>query len=139
MGATFSGIQVGDAIPQLSKGPIEQSQLNQYAEASGDGNPIHTDPEVAKAAGLDGTIAHGMLIMAFAGQMLTDWLGTDALRNFSGRFKGMTVPGDTVTCSGVVTDKYERDGEYFIEGKVSVKGQDERPRVTGTFVAVVPE
>jgi acyl dehydratase len=139
MSATFSSIQVGDAIPSLTKGPIEQSQINQFAVASGDGNPIHTDPEVAKSAGLDGTIAHGMLIMAFAGQMLTEWLGPHALRNFKVRFKGMTVPGDVLSCTGTVNKKYEQDGEYFVEGKVSVKGQDERPRVTGSFVAVVPE
>lgn len=139
MTVTYANVEVGDEIPPLTKGPIEQEQINRYAEASGDGNPIHTNPEVAREAGLDGTIAHGMLIMAFAGQMLTDWLGTDALRNFAVRFKGMTVPGDVLTCTGSVTDKVERDGEHLIEGKVSVKGQDERPRLTGTFVAALPE
>ena len=80
-----------------------------------------------------------MMIMAFAGQMLTDWLGPGALRQFQVRFKGVTVPGDVLTCTGTVTGKAEREGEFLVEGKVSVKGQDERPRLTGTFVAVVPE
>lgn len=139
MTVRYSEIQVGDEIPPQTKGPIKQEQINQYAEASGDGNPIHTNPEVAREAGLDGTIAHGMLIMAFAGQLITDWLGPGTLRNFKVRFKGMTPPGDVLTCTGSVTEKYEKDGESLVEGKVSVKGQDERPRLTGTFTAVVPE
>ena len=139
MTLSFEKITVGDDIPALTKGPIEQEQLNRYAEASGDSNPIHIDPEVAKAAGLDGTIAHGMLIMAFAGQALTDWLGPGALRHYKARFKGMTSPGDVLTCTGKVTDKYELEGEHFVKGKVSAKGQDEKPRLTGSFVAVVPE
>lgn len=139
MTVTYSSLNEGDEIPELTKGPIEQAQIDRYAEVSGDDNPIHTNPQVAKEAGLDGTIAHGMLIMAFAGQMLTDWLGTQALRNFHVRFKGMTAPGDVLTCSGSVTKKVEQDGEFLIEGKVSVKGQDKLPRLTGTFVAALPE
>jgi len=139
MTVTFSSVEVGDEVPTLTKGPVEQIQIVRYAGASGDFNPIHTIPAVAQEAGLDGTISHGMLVMAFAGQMLTDWLGPNALRNFKVRFKGMTIPGDVLTCTGSVTAKEERDGENVIEGKVSVKGPDERPRLTGTFVAVLPD
>src|SRR2546428_13343614 len=76
-------------------------QIRQYAEASGDRNPIHLDETFARSAGLPGVIAHGMLTMAFANQMVTDWLGDRSLvKRLQGRFGGMVVPGDDVTWSG---------------------------------------
>ena len=60
----YDDFQKGDEIPELKIGPIEHMDLVKYAGASGDFNPIHTDPVFAKDAGLDGTIAHGMYIMA---------------------------------------------------------------------------
>ena len=133
----YDSIQVGDEIPALTKGPIERMNMVRYSGAAGDFNPIHTVPEIANEAGLPEIIAHGMLMMGYAGQLLTDWLGPDTLRQFQVRFKGMGNLGDVLTCTGRVTEKYERDGEHFIEGKVSVKGQDDLPRLTGSFVAVV--
>jgi acyl dehydratase len=51
-------------------------------------------------------IAHGMLTMAFANQMVTDWLGDRSLlKRLQGRFAGMVLPGDDVTCSGTVVAK----------------------------------
>lgn len=139
MTTKYDDIQAGDKIPTLTKGPLEQLQVVRYAGASGDFNPIHTIPEVAQAAGLEGTISHGMLVMAFAGQLITDWLGVGSVRNLNVRFKGMTLPGDTLTCTGSVTEKLEENGEKLVKGKISVKGQDERPRLTGTFVAMVAD
>ena len=138
MTVSYDTIQVGDEIPRLTKGPLTHTQLVRYSGASGDFNPIHTVPEIAQQAGLDGLISHGMLIMAYAGQVVTEWLGADAMRKFKVRFKGMTALDDVLTCSGEVTEKYERDGEHFVEGRISVKGQDDLPRVTGSFTAVVP-
>ena len=95
----------GDAIPILSK-IVTQEQINAYAEVSGDHNPIHINPEAARAVGLDGTIAHGMLSMAFAGQMLTDWVSAQSgdrgwVVRLRVRFQAMVRPGDTLMCHGV--------------------------------------
>jgi acyl dehydratase len=84
---------------------VTQEQINAYAEVSGDHNPIHVNPEAARSVGLDGTIAHGMLSMAFAGQMLTDWLAAQAERGgwvarLRVRFQAMVRPGDTLICHG---------------------------------------
>ncbi len=104
----------GEPIPTLTK-TVTQPQIDAYALVSGDHNPIHTNPEVARSVGLDGTIAHGMLCMAFAGQLLTDWLaaqGTDAHGGFVSRlrvrFQGMVRPGDTLSVRGALG---EREGE----------------------------
>jgi acyl dehydratase len=84
---------------------VTQAQINAYAEVSGDHNPIHLDPDAAQAVGLDGTIAHGMLSMAFVGEMLTDWLSRSPqapgwVARLRVRFQAMVRPGDTLICSG---------------------------------------
>jgi acyl dehydratase len=96
----------GEAIPTLTK-LVTQPQIDAYAEVSGDHNPIHVNPEAARAVGLDGTIAHGMLGMAFLGQALTDWITTSNTRGawvtrLRVRFQAMVKPGDTLTCKGVL-------------------------------------
>jgi acyl dehydratase len=101
----FERLGTGQALPSLTK-QVTVEQIRQYAEASGDRNPIHLDESFARSAGLPGVIAHGMLTMAFANQMVTDWLGDRALlKRLQGRFAGMVLPGDEVTCSGSVASK----------------------------------
>jgi acyl dehydratase len=101
----FEQVSPGQTLPPLTK-HITVEQIRQYAEASGDRNPIHLDDTFARSAGLPGVIAHGMLTMAFANQMVTDWLGDRSLlKSLQGRFAGMVLPGDDVTCSGSVASK----------------------------------
>jgi acyl dehydratase len=103
----FDHVTPGQALPALSK-HVTVEQIRQYADASGDRNPIHLDDTFARSAGLPGVIAHGMLTMAFANQMVTDWLGDRSLlKRLQGRFAGMVLPGDDVTCSGTVASKDE--------------------------------
>ena len=95
----------GEPLPTVTK-VVTQPQIDAYADASNDHNPIHINPEIARSVGLDGTIAHGMLSMAFAGQVLTDWLTSSSKRERLGRlrvrFQAMVRPGDTLTCKGVL-------------------------------------
>jgi acyl dehydratase len=88
--------------------------------------------------GTGGIIAHGMLIMGFVGQMLSDYVGPLALRKFGVRFKGMTHLDDVITCTGTITEKYESDGEARIAGKVQAADQNGDVKVSGTFVAALP-
>lgn len=99
----------GEQIAALTK-MVTQPQIDAYAEVSGDHNPIHINPEAARAVGLDGTIAHGMLSMAFAGQLLTDWLAAQGtaggyVRRLRVRFQGMVRPGDTLTVRGALGER----------------------------------
>ena len=110
----FEQINAGQTLPPLTK-HVTVEQIRQYAEASGDRNPIHLDDTFARSAGLPGVIAHGMLTMAFANQMVTEWLGDRSLlKRLQGRFAGMVVPGDDVTCSGTVASKDEATRRLLI-------------------------
>ena len=96
------GTQVGEVVKHVT-----QSQINAYADVSGDHNPIHVDPDAARGVGLDGTIAHGMLSMAFLGQVVTDWLAAlpasgGWLARLRVRFQAMVRPEDTLTCHGIL-------------------------------------
>src|SRR5436309_9103479 len=134
----FEDVQVGDEIPLLVKAPVTHLQLVRYAGASGDFNPLHTDPKIGEMIGTGGIIAHGMLIMGFVGQLLSDYVGPTALRKFGVRFKGMTHLDDVITCTGTITDKYEENGEARITGKVQATDQNGDVKVAGTFIAALP-
>ena len=111
---TFDSVNVGDEIPSLSTPPISRHTLALYCGASGDHNPIHVDLDFAKSSGLDDVIAHGMLSAGYLGRMLTNWVPQSALRSWKNRFTAMTLIGDSVTCSGKIVEKFEKDGEIFI-------------------------
>ena len=135
----FEDVQVGDEIPKLEKMPVTHLQLVRYAGASGDFNPLHTDPKIGEMVGTGGIIAHGMLVMGFVGQLLGDYVGPTALRKFGVRFKGMTRIDDTIICTGKVTEKYEADGKAYIAGKVQAADQKGDMKVAGNFVAELPK
>ena len=78
MTPTFEDLAVGDALPPLTV-QLTRAQLVRYAGASGDFNPIHWNPRVAREVGLPDVIAHGMLTMACAGRIVTDWTGNPGL------------------------------------------------------------
>ena len=110
----FDHVKPGQTLPPLTK-QMTVEQIRRYAEASGDRNPIHLDESFARSAGLPGVIAHGMLTMAFANQMVTDWLGDRSLlKSLHGRFAGMVLPGDDMTCSGSVASKDEETRRLVI-------------------------
>jgi acyl dehydratase len=82
---------------------VTRDQIRAYAEASGDRNPIHLDDAAARAAGLPGVIAHGMLGMAQLANFVVDYAGDHRrLRRLRCRFSGMILPGDTITFTGHV-------------------------------------
>ena len=83
---------------------VTREQISAYAKASGDRNPIHLDEEAARAAGLPGVIAHGMLGMAQLANFVVAYAGDHRrIRRLRCRFSGMVLPGDTITFTGRVT------------------------------------
>jgi acyl dehydratase len=126
----FEDVAVGQAIPELVKPAITTRQLVEYAGASGDFNRIHYDEPFARAAGFPQVIAHGMLSMAFLGELVARWGGgPHAIQRLSARFKAVTFPGDVITCSGevVALDAAARTAQLAVrarkqDGIVTVEG-----------------
>jgi acyl dehydratase len=108
--------------------PISQNRLVRYSGASGDYNPLHTDRDFARQAGLDDVIAHGMLVMGLAGRLLSDHFGPGKLRSFSARFRAMTRLNDIITCSGRLSEPGR--------GTLRARNQYGEIKLTGSFEAV---
>ena len=134
----FEDVKVGDELPPLVKGPIQQIQLTRYAGASGDFNPIHQDDEFAKAAGMGGVFAHGMLSMGFVAQAVTDWAGAGTVRKIGVRFTALVRLKDTVTCKGRVLGTSSKNGTYLVELSLWAENQKGEKVVTGTATVAVP-
>lgn len=109
-------VRVGDTLPTLEKAPITTTQLVQYAGASGDFNRIHYDEPFARDAGFPSVIAHGMLSMAFFGQLVADWAGgPERVARLTARFRAVTFPGDRITVGGTVVARDEAAGTVELE------------------------
>ncbi|RJO62891.1 MAG: dehydratase [Dehalococcoidia bacterium] len=127
----FDKIAVGAEIPSLVKQPTKQ-QLVMWAGASGDYNPIHYDKDFAQSRGLPGVVVHGQLSTAFICQMLSDWYGkTGSLKKLNVSYKGLNLPGDMLTCHGVVKGK-SSDGENLVTLDVWVENQRGEKTAAGT-------
>ena len=99
----------GDQIPELRVTP-DKYLPHRYAGASGDFNPIHIDPDFAKAVGLPGNILHGLYGMAQVARASTVAAGGDPrkLKRLSVQFRGMGFPEQEIAVTGSV--KEVRDG-----------------------------
>ncbi len=123
---------VGAELPPLSKA-LSQEKIGRYAEASSDFNPIHVDPAFAAQTPFGGTIAHGMLLLAYLSEMLTAAFGLAWLSGgrMKVRFRGAARPGDTVTMSGRVERTHEEDGGVRVVCAVACHNQAGEALVTG--------
>jgi len=108
----FDEVEVGFELPKLTHSYKRQDLIN-YANASGDQNRIHLDEEFAKSVGLPDVIAHGMLTMAIAGNVVTNWLkDINAIKSFSVKFSSpVVVPnnseGTLVEFTGKIEEKID--------------------------------
>jgi acyl dehydratase len=131
-------VEKGFELPSLTV-TLRREDLVRYAGASGDFNPIHYSDRMATALGLPGVVAHGMLTMAQAARVVTDWLGDPArLVEYGVRFvKPVQVPDDDagaeLRISAVVASVNDADGTAEIDISTVFDGQ----KVLGRARAVV--
>ena len=119
----YKELKIGDRIPSLQKQAITRTTLALFAGASNDHNPMHIDIDFAKKAGFDDVFAHGMLVMAYLGQVVTNWVPQTQMRAFSTKFKSITNLGDELLCEGVISEKIESTSENIIKLNLSVTNQ----------------
>jgi acyl dehydratase len=113
-------LNVGDQVAELSVTP-DKYLPHRYAGASGDFNPIHIDPEFAKAVGLPGNILHGLYSMGLVARANAALAGGDprALKRLSVQFRGMGAPEQEIVVSGTVKSV---DGDRVVVDTVARQG-----------------
>ena len=123
-------LAVGDSRTTVLVENLTRTRIVQYAGASGDYNPLHTDERFAReVAGYRGVFAHGMLTMGLTARAVSEWVGgEERLTRFGVRFTAQVWPGDTLTA--VVTVTAVEDGEAALE--VTTTNQDGAVVLTGS-------
>lgn len=130
--------QPGDKLASVDR-TITQAQVDAYADAAGDHNPIHLDAEFAAKTPFGRRIAHGMLTLAIVSEMLTtaypdNWASGGRLKV---RFRAPVFPGEAVHVTGEVKKVTESDGVQTAEITVGVKKDDGEDVITGqAFVPI---
>ena len=122
----YDDVAEGDPLPGL-RVPLRRLDLIMYAGASGDFNPIHWSERIARSVELPNVIAHGMLTMAVAARVVTEWVGDPgAVTSLSGRFvRPVPIPDDDVGT------------EIRVTAAVAAKLPDRRVRIE--LVAVIDD
>ncbi len=130
----MSELNVGDQIPGLKVTP-DKYLPHRYAGASGDFNPIHIDPEFAKAVGLPNTILHGLYMMGLVARANAEAAGGDprSLKRLSVQFRGMGAPETEIVVTGTV--KSAEDDKVVID-TVAAQGENQTIRNAEAEVAL---
>ena len=132
----MADVKVGDKKELRLVEDLSRTQIVQYAGASGDYNPLHTDEVFAtKVAGYPTVFAHGMLTMGITGRLLTDWLGAANLTAYGARFVAQVWPGDTLTATATVEAVRDEDGQRYADLSIVTVNQRDEKVLTGTATA----
>ena len=125
MALSAAKLKVGDVHTARLVEDLKRTQIVQYAGASGDYNPLHTDEVfTTKVAGYPSVFAHGMLTIGMTGKMLTDYVGDARLTKYGVRFTSQVWPGDTLDAKATLKAITDRDGVKLAEFDVSTTNQD---------------
>ena len=125
-------VRKGEVLRSVEK-RITQSQIQKYAEASGDFNPVHVDPMFAASSRFGGTIAHGMMIAAAISEAMTaafgaHWMETGKLKI---RFRAPVSPGDTINTFGKINRVIVGESTTEVRCSVGVKRQTGESVIAG--------
>ena len=132
-------MNIGDQLPRVER-LIDQDQVERYAKASGDFNPVHIDHEFAKSSQFGRTIAHGMMIAASISEIMTTAFNIDWLRSgrMKLRFRAPVYPGDTIVTQGEIKDIREENGKREAFCSVDVRKQGGELVISGEATVSVP-
>jgi acyl dehydratase len=118
MALKASKLKVGETHTAQIVDDLKRTQIVQYAGASGDYNPLHTDEIfTTKVAGYPSVFAHGMLTMGMTGKMLTDYVGDARLTKYGVRFTSQVWPGDTLEATATVKEIKDGLATFDVETK----------------------
>ena len=129
----------GDTLPSVHKTVI-QERVREYAQASGDHNPLHLDAEFAATTQYGRIVVHGMLVMAYISEMMAlafgrSWLDGGRLKV---RFRAPVYPGDHITTFGEVRKVAEADGHLRLDCSVGCRNQGGEEVINGEASVIMP-
>ncbi len=136
MALSASKIKVGDTYSEQVVDNLSRTQIVQYAGASGDYNPIHSDEIWAtQVAGYPTVFAHGMLTMGLTGKAVTNFVGDGRLTNYGVRFVRQVWPGDTLTTAIEVSAVRAEGADTVAEVTITTTNQNGEAVLTGSATA----
>ena len=120
---------------------IKQNQINKYAEASGDDNPIHLDEDFAQKSNLGGIVAHGMLILAQISELLTSIFGINWAINghLDVRFRRPVYVKDSIQSIIEIVSIERENDKSKINCKVSCVKNNDDSVIVGTAIIYIPD
>ena len=134
--ARLGEVAPGDVISELVVGPITRQQIAVYAGASNDFNGIHIDTDVARKAGLDDVIVHGMFTMGSLSRLLTGYMPEARIENISVRFLGMVPVHSVIVCRATAADVVNAGGQARIALTLTASLKDGAPVASGAATLV---
>ena len=138
MALKASELKVGDTYQEEVCRNLSRTQIVQYAGASGDYNPLHSDEIfTTQVAGYPSVFAHGMLSMGMTGRMLTNYVGDGRLKSYGVRFTSQVFPGATLTATATITEIREEGGEKIAEISVSTTDAEGTEVIKGQASALL--
>jgi acyl dehydratase len=118
-------LEVGKTFSAQVVDNLSRTQIVQYAGASGDYNPLHSDEVYAtQVAGYRSIFAHGMLTMGLTGKVLTDAFGAERIARFGVRFIDQVWPGDTLNVTATVVEVRNDGGRSVADLELKTVNQD---------------
>ncbi len=136
MALKAAALKVGDTHKERVVENLSRTQIVQYAGASGDYNPLHSDEVyTTQIAGYPSVFAHGMLTMGLTSKMLVNYVGAGRLTKFGVRFTNQVWPGDTLDAAATVEAIREEGGTKLVDLKLSTTNQDGKEVVSGSATA----
>ena len=114
-------VAVRHDLPELTR-LVTREDVRAYADAGGDGNPLHQDDDVARAAGFPGIVAHGMFTMGHLASCISRWAGgPERVRRLSAQFRAPVYMGEEIVAGGRVKAVDVDQGVALVECWVSVE------------------
>jgi acyl dehydratase len=132
----YEEIDIGNDIPSFTK-TVSLLSLAQYSAATWDFHYAHIDKDFVKSRGFPGIFVDGQEFGALFVSMITRWAGPQVVFKKMGMsYRTFVVSGDTIFCTGRVRDKYQKDGECFVDCELSVQNQKNEKIVSPAYALI---
>lgn len=120
----WEDVKEGEEIPTF----VRQTDLmhwNRYAAVNDEFVYIHMDADYAKSIGQPDVFGMGNLRLAYLHNLLRDWMGDEGdIKRLGCQYRALNFRGDVLTARGLITRKYEENGEYLVDLDVWVENQN---------------